>query len=112
MAIGTLYQTRLTPDQVRGVKGAMGCIDEARAYVEAAAAALPITTGFGNEHAKLLRSAEGLKWERNLIDERLNELLDRGKRVSDCCSKCGCALPLAARTASPIGAAACEYCGH
>lgn len=98
--IGTKHLTRLTPEQVRGVKGVLMLLDDARAAIEESAKGLP-DKGFAAEKEKLLRSAEGVKWERSTVDSRLNELLDKGKKLADCCSACGCSL---------AGEKTCGYC--
>jgi hypothetical protein len=108
MAIGTQHLTRLSPDQVRSIKTAMARLDDAKLALETAAAALP-AAGFATERAKLIRSAEGIKWERQTVDERLNELLDKGKKIDDCCRACGCALPVNAE--GKTAGATCDVCG-
>jgi hypothetical protein len=101
MAIGNMFLTRLTPAQVRSIKSAMLLLDDARVAIETSAESLP-EKSFGEVKAKLRRSAEGVKWERAAVDARLNELLDKGKKIEGCCATCGCSLE-AARS--------CDLCG-
>jgi hypothetical protein len=91
MAIGKRFLVFATPADVERVQAALSRIDEARAYVESAVEQLDlIERGFDSERSKLRRSAEALIHERRLLCDRLNELLDAGKRYGGCLT-CGCA---------------------
>jgi hypothetical protein len=104
VTIGKKHLTRLTPDDVRAIKSSLASLTSAHDDVQIAASTLASIKGLDNEVAKLRRSADGLKWERQAVDERMTELLGQAKRAGGCCTVCGCAVACEGAT--------CGYCGR
>lgn len=100
MAIGTKFQTRLTPADVQRVRDCVSLLADCRQACELAAEHLNSVRGFSSEHDKINNSSLALKHEIDLVDQRLKELLAAGKR-SGGCRACGCEL----------SGGTCEFCG-
>jgi hypothetical protein len=75
--IKSRFQKPLTAEQKEHVAQCLSKLDEARVYCQSAADDLAGIEPLASERSKLVASAEGLRWERQLVLKRLDEMAKR-----------------------------------